>query len=88
LATAPQDGTRDGKKAIELATKACDLSSWKKPYTLDTLAAAYAETGDFENAVKWQRKCLDLANSNPSGVAGFRKRLTLYLAQKPFRENK
>ena len=49
LATSPDDKVRDGKRAIELATKAAELSSYNVPHILSTLAAAYAETGDFEN---------------------------------------
>ena len=52
LATSPTDSLRDGKKAVELATKAADLTSYQVPHILSTLAAAYAETGDFENAKK------------------------------------
>jgi tetratricopeptide (TPR) repeat protein len=61
LATSPDDEVRDGKRAVELATKAAELSSYQVPHILSTLAAAYAETGDFENAVKWSRKSVELA---------------------------
>ncbi|HYY93402.1 MAG TPA: tetratricopeptide repeat protein [Pyrinomonadaceae bacterium] len=47
LATAPKQELRDGKRAVELARKACELSKWQHPNQLDTLAAAYAEAGDF-----------------------------------------
>ena len=50
LATSPDDSVRDGKRAIELATKACELTEYKEPHILSTLAAAYAETGDFDTA--------------------------------------
>ena len=50
LATAPEDKLRDGKRAVTLATQACELTDYKEDYILSTLAAAYAETGDFDNA--------------------------------------
>jgi len=45
LATCPDAKLRDGRKAVELATKACELNQWKSPDLIDTLAAAYAEAG-------------------------------------------
>lgn len=52
LATSPFDDIRDGKKAIELATKAAEITEYNAPHILSTLAAAYAEAGDFEEAVR------------------------------------
>ncbi|MCE5267190.1 MAG: tetratricopeptide repeat protein [Planctomycetaceae bacterium] len=56
LATCPDDNIRDGKKAIELATKSCELTNWDDPICLDTLAAACAESGDFKKAVECAEK--------------------------------
>ena len=56
LATCPDGRYRDGRKAVEWATKACELEQWTCPCELGTLAAAYAEVGDFESAVNWQSK--------------------------------
>ena len=66
------------------ATKACQLSEWKDIDALDTLAAAYAESGDFADAVKWQTKARDLAPANDK--ADLQSRLGLYQAHKPYRE--
>ena len=52
LATSPDDKLRDGARAVKLATKAAEASGYETPHILSTLAAAYAETGDFENAAE------------------------------------
>jgi len=64
LATSPLGEVRDGKRAIELATKACTLTEFKQSHILSTLAASYAETGDFESAIEWSRKAVALASAN------------------------
>ncbi|QDT67396.1 tetratricopeptide repeat protein [Planctomycetes bacterium MalM25] len=52
LATSPYEAVRDGAKAVELATKACEITEYGAPHILSTLAAANAEAGDFAEAVK------------------------------------
>ena len=49
LATAPDARFRDGPRAVEHATRACELSGWRDAAALDTLAAAYAETPAAKN---------------------------------------
>jgi hypothetical protein len=51
---------------------------------LDTLAAAYAESGDFLAAEKWQSKAIELL-TDLSEKDDFKKRLKLYQEHKPFR---
>lgn len=60
-ATYPLDRYRDGAEAVKVATKACELTNFKDANHLDTLAAAHAEAGQFDQAVEWQQKALDLA---------------------------
>jgi tetratricopeptide (TPR) repeat protein len=74
---------RDGKQAIEDATKACEMSEWQNPLYLSGLAMAYAESGDFDSAVKWQQKVLELSSSSPP--ASYVANLELYKQHKPFR---
>ncbi|MGD9635098.1 MAG: tetratricopeptide repeat protein [Pirellulales bacterium] len=85
LATSPDDKVRDGKRALELATKAADMSSHSVPHILSTLAAAYAETGDFENAQKWSAKAVELGE-NDEAREQLGKELESYKAGKPWRE--
>jgi Tfp pilus assembly protein PilF len=61
LCTSPDDKLRDGARALKLATKAAEATGYETPHILSTLAAAYAETGDFDNAVKWSQKSVELA---------------------------
>ena len=86
LATCPEDGLRDGTKALPAARKACDLTQWKNPAILDTLAAVYAELGQFDEAVKWQRKVLEDPEFTAKRGAPARARLQLYESGKPYRD--
>ena len=84
-ATCPDAKYRDGKKAVESATKACELSAWKDPNNIDTLSAACAEAGDFDVAVKWQSKAVELL-SDEKEKEDYRSRLKLYQEKKPYRQ--
>ncbi len=85
-ATCPLPAFRDGRKAVEVATKACDLTHWKNQASLDTLAAACAEAGDFDRAVKLQNQVLALPGISTKAKANGTKRLALYQAHQPFHE--
>jgi tetratricopeptide (TPR) repeat protein len=85
LSTSPQDAVRNGKRAIELATKACELTKFKKPHILSTLASAYAEAGDFDKAVEWSAKAVELGGDELKEQ--LKKELDGYKEKKPFRES-
>ena len=77
---------RDGKKAVENAAKACELTSWKGAYYLATLAGAYAEAGNFDDAVKWQKRALESAQYQKEEGDQARQRLKLFEDRKPCRD--
>ncbi len=85
LATSPAEEVRDGVRALKLATKACELTEYKTPHILSTLAAAYAESGNFETAIKWSQQAVDLSEQEQM-VADLTKELSSYLEGQPWRE--
>lgn len=90
LATCPDDSIRNGKRAVELAKKADELSRGAHWPTVGTLAAAYAESGDFEQALVAQKRAVDLASkSQPvdeNEVNDLKARLKLFEEKKPYRD--
>jgi tetratricopeptide (TPR) repeat protein len=85
LAVCSKSGIREGKMAVEYATKACQLTNWSVPGFLDTLAAAHAENGQFELAVKWQKRALEFPEFEQH-KQGALERLELYTMKMPCRE--
>jgi tetratricopeptide (TPR) repeat protein len=86
LATSPFDPLRNGKRARELAEEACKLTDHKQGHILSTLAAAYAELGDFDSAMKWSQKAIEIGKEDQKEA--LRKELESYKARRPFRELK
>jgi serine/threonine-protein kinase len=88
LATSPSVQIRDGAVALRLATDASKLTAWNNPFLLDTLAASYAQTGQFDDAVKWQKKACELAQAKwPGRLEDLQKmnaRLGLYEKHQPY----
>jgi hypothetical protein len=85
LATCPDARYRDGKLAVAAATRAAELTNWKDRNVLETLAAAYAEAGDFASAVHWQQRARERFVAMGFSPNFNQDRLALYQASKPLR---
>ncbi len=86
LATASDTRIRNGRKAVALALRACTLGQWTNAFAIDTLAAAYAESGDFANAQKyqaWAMQQLD-PDDRKEQLPGMQDRLRMYQQGRPF----
>lgn len=83
LASCPKDNLRDGKAAVEQATKACEQTDWKNSDMLDTLATAYAESGNFGEAVRWAKAALEAAPDEDK--AEIQSHLDLFQSRRPYR---
>lgn len=86
LSTSPDGSIRNAMEALASATQACELTHWNDPWTLDTLAAAYAEAGDFAAAIEWETKALSLTENNSLTRPGMERRRTFFLLHTPVRE--
>jgi protein O-mannosyl-transferase len=87
LATCPDASVRNGEEAVRLATRAVELTSGKSPEILDALAIAYAEAGDFPQAVEIEGKATNLAiKQNRLDIARIlRGRVVAFQEGKPVR---
>ena len=86
LATSPDDAIRNGTRAIELAQKACELTEWKEPHIISTLAAGHAEAGDFAKAREFSQKAVDASDDSDQVKEQLKGELASYEAEKPWRE--
>jgi tetratricopeptide (TPR) repeat protein len=85
LGTCPKDEVRDGKKAVEHATLACNLGQWKNAYGLRSLAAACAENGNLKHAIMWQKEAIALGFGGNEDREIAYQQLKLYEKGKPYR---
>jgi protein O-mannosyl-transferase len=88
FATAPDDSLRNGVKAVELAQEAVRISGRRIPLLFRTLAAAYAETGEFSKAIQTAQEGAELANNqgNPGLATELQGNISLYQQQRPLRD--
>jgi tetratricopeptide (TPR) repeat protein len=80
LSVCPAPKYRDGEKAVRHATKACELTEWHDAGAINILAAAYAETGDFDKAIQFQKQADEMDKK------GDQDRLALYEKHQPVRD--
>ena len=88
LATSSEPSLRDGPKAVKLARQAVQLSNGLSPQIVDTLAAAYAEAGQFPEAIETARRALELsvAQNNKPLTDVIQNQLKLFESRSPYHE--
>lgn len=84
-ATCPNASFRNGQQAVKDAKAACSMTIWKDEQTIDTLAAAYAETGDFNSAIQYTAQALAVKGISADSTKLFQQHLALFQQGKPIR---
>jgi len=87
LATSGDASIRDGAEAVRWAEKVCASTQYRAPETLDSLAAAYAEAGNFDKAVTTAEKAIQLSQERGSSefAEEIRERLEVYRQGRAYR---
>jgi Tfp pilus assembly protein PilF len=87
FATCPDTSIRDGRRAVDLAQQALRLSGSKNPLTFRTLAAAYAESGRFAEAIDAAQRGLELAaaQGNSALAENLWSNIAVYQSNSPLR---
>lgn len=84
-ATCPNPAFRSGRQAIEYAKRSCALRRWQNAGDIDTLAAAYAEAGDFESAIRFEEQAIKLRGLSPKSMADLQQHLASFKQRRPVR---
>jgi len=85
-ATCPDDALRNGRAAVRDAISACEGTHWKDAGYIDTLAAAYAETGDFAHAIQYGRQAVGVGGGTPRERSEIEHHLRLFVRSQPIRK--
>ena len=90
LATCPDGAFRNGPEAVRLATRACELTKYSQPLLIGSLAAAQAESGDFQAAIATAERAAALADTLhlERVAAKNRELIQLYRQNQPFHEQR
>lgn len=86
LCTVKKDSLRDGKRALELAQQACAATSYSQPELLDTMAAAMAEAGRFDQAISLTAQAVQRMKQAHRDAKPMEARLKQFQAGRPVRE--
>jgi Flp pilus assembly protein TadD len=91
LSVHPDERLRSGEEAVDMAKKLCELTQFKESRFLDTLAVAYAETGQFEAAAETAKMAVEVARkATPDNSADMlrrlQNRLEMFENRQPYRE--
>jgi Tfp pilus assembly protein PilF len=84
-ATCPNPSFRNGQQAVKDAKAACSILIWKDEQTIDVLAAAYAETGDFNSAIQYVSQALAVKGISPNNTQLFQQHLASFQQRKAIR---
>jgi Flp pilus assembly protein TadD len=84
-ATCPNASFRNGQQAVKDAKAACSIMTWKDEQMIDTLAAAYAETGDFNSAIQYVSQALAVKGISSDSTKLYRQHLALFQQRKAIR---
>jgi tetratricopeptide (TPR) repeat protein len=86
LATCPVDSLRDGKKAVIYAKKACELDNWNNWRLVGTLAAASAESGNFDQAINYENQAMNMKGISLTEAEEEKQRLSFFEKGLPIHE--
>jgi len=81
-ATCPDSSFRNGQQAVKDAKAACSIMQWKDEDMIDTLAVAYAETGDFDSAVRYVSQALAMKGISSESAKVYREHLAWFQQRK------
>ncbi|SRR6266481_1813305 len=87
LATCNDSSFRNGAQAVQDAKLACKLTNWNDEISIETLAVACAETGDFDSAVQYAQQALGVSGISPPNSKRIQGHLTLFKQRKPIRSS-
>jgi tetratricopeptide (TPR) repeat protein len=86
LATCPLSTMRNGPKAVQLATTACNLTAWSRWQYIDTVAVAFAENHDFDKAIQVENDVLSFPNLDGDSRKGVQERILLFKNHQAYHE--
>ena len=84
-ATCPNASFRNGQQAVKDAKAACSIMTWKDEQMIDTLAVAYAETGDFNSAIQYVSQAMAVKGISSDSTKLFQQHLALFQQRKAIR---